>query len=323
VQVVEFLVDVGLAVIGAIEAFLGQVRAAVERVGEALTELTGWLLATVRSTFTALLSPVAEIFADLADKYFEAVGSSLAIAAYEVRGTGSVSDPTLGVVDRSLFGPLFLLLFGLASGLILASIIFAPYVFLFAAIASVLAIALVAVLWNQALNKKGIPPEGEIPNFPITANLSAVVESLDDLILGPEQSAQSVPASLSAKASHGLLSCRDSFALYGFLVQFSGWFLLLGVVGVFGEPSGVGAALGAVLFSMFGISFALIGSLSRDQEIAVLFTILGLIMSVLALISVTVLLGKPMIQVKPWGLAATVLFAGGFAISKGVTEVIC
>jgi ABC-type multidrug transport system fused ATPase/permease subunit len=270
------------------------------------SKLVQWLISEIETLFTALLAPIVEVFSATDNDYFNTVDSALKAALTEFRGTQTVSDATLNDVDESLFGPLFLLLFGVVTSLIIVSVLFSAYVFLFAVIASVLATILVGVLWTQAFAQSEALPSGEVPEFPISADPGNTTGFLSDFLFDTQPS-----------------PCRDALSLIGFLIGVSAWFVLLYVVGTHAEPSGMGAAPGAILFSLFALSFAFIGSVNPDPEIRTLFTILGLVMAGLAFISIFVLLGKPMWFLWPYGTVAGILLAGGFVLSRAGAEVFC
>lgn len=114
-QAVDFLVNLGMAVLGTIGAFLGQVGEAVEKVGDTLFNFVDWLVSLIVEAVAQLVQPVVDAFAQTAEEL-----ALLAVAMATGTSHGGVHTPEgfAGAFQRAIFlSPLFFAILGLIAGI--------------------------------------------------------------------------------------------------------------------------------------------------------------------------------------------------------------
>ena len=152
-QAAEFLVDLGMKVVGAIKEFLGQVARAVEAIGEVLNEVLNWILKFVAGIIADIIRPLATALRQVMDDYMAKLGAALSKGVFEFETGGVVSAETLDAITSRTFASLFasLILLGTAISVALIAVSTIPIAGLIAAaIGTIIVIVLLAQLFSTS-----------------------------------------------------------------------------------------------------------------------------------------------------------------------------
>ncbi len=261
VQAVAFLGELGMAVIGAIGAFLGQVAEAVEHIGEVLAEFASFVLDFISSGVHTLIDPILSRLAAAIDAYAEGVLNALKSAMTEYETTGDLSSPTILSVDQALSGSVFLILLTIVAGLVILMTVLIPFSFTFGFIL-VFAVSLVVLLIIEQLFQLDELQGATNPGFQLGISLVDLVQFSRSFV----ESGQQLSAPPSSETTPSAEEPNKDTI----------WPVLSIVFGVFGLFFG-GAALAAQALPLgkgvaFGIVFGIVSLIFAIAALLAVYT---------------------------------------------------
>jgi hypothetical protein len=262
-------VDVGLAVIGAIGEFLGQVRAAVERSGEVLTGLVGFIIQHVLNEARSLFSSAFEAVASAIDGFISDLNSTLNSAFESFSRTGSLSPSEIQAIDAIIGGTLFQVLLGVGIALLTLMTILTPYTLSLGVVLALLTPLLLLLVWQSLLGQDGRPPDEESRARSYAPTSEVGPEVLGDafevmmgvLLPSPQLSGASFASETSSPPQP--TSCDVAVGLASFFIGRSGLFAFVTLAANVDKTRFVAAEIGVTLavFSVIVGAFGVVGGI--------------------------------------------------------------
>ena len=164
-QAAQFLVDLGMKVVGAISAFLGAVASAVEKVGEALASLLKFLIDWAVSLLISGLVGVANSLKDALAVTVAQARNAAAAVWNDFQARGEVSKGAATDLRNSLFSPTLIVPLGVLSAAVVVAVAVVgaallPFGFLLAVVAGLAILAIMSAIAGEgiALRAPPIPP---------------------------------------------------------------------------------------------------------------------------------------------------------------------
>lgn len=262
----------GMAVLGVIEALLGQVAEAVEKVGEVLGEFLTWLATFVETVVRVALAVFVEPLQTLVLGYAEGVATVLLAAREEFELTETLSDDTLGGLNAAFTGTLFWVLLGASVALYAALLVLLPFTLSFSFVVTFVVSIVVTVIVVETLNHDGAAPERSLssPGFAGPQSWAAEAESL--LEAQPEWPSQS-------EFYRNVL--RTLLAVFGFYLSKTGLTFMATAILDAEIPFSRGQVVGIVV-GLLGLALllAVIGGQVTNEEWVVPLSIVALVLGI-------------------------------------------
>ena len=138
----QFVVDLGLAVIGALKSLTQQasnaIGAAVTVISNTLNAFKTWAIQFIEDTLETLFGPIINTIKNEGDEYVSGVAAACTSMNYDVQSTGSVSGGTKAQLSKAIMGDLFVTVAAIATIIVLAmtllTVVTGPYGFLTGAV---------------------------------------------------------------------------------------------------------------------------------------------------------------------------------------------
>jgi len=310
-QAGAFLVELGMAVIGAIQGFLGAVAEAVEKVGEAFESLLVWLVDWAVDLLVSSLGGLVDAMKAALDEAVSGARNAAAAVWNDFQTSGSVSDQSASGFSNSLFSPALLLPLGALSAalVVTAAIVGAallPLAFLVSAIAILAILAILSAITGGDFSLQAPPL---VP--PAVSALSP-----DGLLLAAREYVDQVEAA-RGMGSHLAEVWNPVAEAFDILATALTFIFLVGN----SDPTGVGVLIVGLTFSIWAalISARLFESVPADQRGPVEW-IIGVTLVMVAILDIAaVVLGLVRSFIDPTGvkyvgIAAMAFIAAGLAI---------